>query len=481
MLARRVDGEERIAAGPGLVGVCPGCCSELTAKCGEIRVWHWSHRAANDCDPWHESETDWHLWWKSKAPRDWIEVSLGPHRADVRRDDGLVLEFQHSHIDPATIREREGFYGLMAWLVDLRDVQHHLDFREAGEGIRFHWRHARKVWAKASKPLFFDLGDRVLEVLSLTQDASTGTGRLMSVPAFLSWARLAQMTARERATPVRYHVTRSNERTMYLRRPDFGGAMASSVHQSRAEALEAARSTPSIASWTPLPVIDFEGHQWRTDRHVPDRLRSFDHHAVDVTVVARSGRRRTLRRDLVKLVRRADELGLRYPFGDPLPLYRRVVRRVFARIETATGPKCALPILRAAMIDEASGPRCPPPPPTRPTAPRCKTIRTACGDRRALPLHVTRDTPAVVPVCPPPKPPRDRDPERDRDGRWGRIVPQPTNNGYGPLLVLRRTDDLFVVIDPNAPLVTRWPVFKVEADARTWARARAPQRTGGAR
>jgi hypothetical protein len=102
-------------------------------------------------------------------------------------------------------------------------------------------------------------------------------------------------------------------------------------------------------------VVDFDGHQWRAVRLSPDRLPSFDHHAVDVTMVARSGRRRTLRRDLVELVRRGDELVLGYRFGDPIPLYRRVLPRVCTRIETATGPKCALPILRPAMIAKASG------------------------------------------------------------------------------------------------------------------------------
>ena len=58
-----VDGGRKTAT-PGSRGTCPGCGSEVLAKCGEIKSWHWAHAADAQCDPWHHGETDWHLAWK---------------------------------------------------------------------------------------------------------------------------------------------------------------------------------------------------------------------------------------------------------------------------------------------------------------------------------------------------------------------------------------------------------------------------------
>lgn len=40
------------------------------------------------------------------------------HIADVRTSHGLVIEFQHSRIDPQERTSRERFYGNMIWVVD---------------------------------------------------------------------------------------------------------------------------------------------------------------------------------------------------------------------------------------------------------------------------------------------------------------------------------------------------------------------------
>jgi len=42
--------DKRIEATKGAKGVCPCCGSELVAKCGEIKVHHWSHK--KKCDDW---------------------------------------------------------------------------------------------------------------------------------------------------------------------------------------------------------------------------------------------------------------------------------------------------------------------------------------------------------------------------------------------------------------------------------------------
>ena len=61
-------------ATPGSKGLCQICDSELVAKCGEIRVHHWSHKSKRDCDPWWENESEWHRAWKNEFPIDWQEI-----------------------------------------------------------------------------------------------------------------------------------------------------------------------------------------------------------------------------------------------------------------------------------------------------------------------------------------------------------------------------------------------------------------------
>lgn len=116
--------DELFEANPGLGGQCPGCSQAVTAVCGEQRIWHWRHRTKKTCDRWWEPETEWHRAWKSKFPAEWQEKFLPDaltgekHIADIRTAHGLVVEFQHSHIDPQERGTREAFYKNMVWVVD---------------------------------------------------------------------------------------------------------------------------------------------------------------------------------------------------------------------------------------------------------------------------------------------------------------------------------------------------------------------------
>ena len=114
----------KVEAKPKLKGVCTNCGSEMIAKCGRVKVWHWSHKNNLSCDPWWESETKWHREWKNKFPAEWQEIShIDPltgekHIADVKNPHGLVVEFQHSPIKDEERCSREDFYGEMVWVVD---------------------------------------------------------------------------------------------------------------------------------------------------------------------------------------------------------------------------------------------------------------------------------------------------------------------------------------------------------------------------
>lgn len=116
-------GGTRMPAAPELSGICPACSQSLIAKCGTRRVWHWAHKGKRSCDSWSEPETLWHRRWKDEFPAEWQEhiqyaKSGEKHIADVRTEYGLVIEFQHSYIDPKEQSEREKFYGNLVWVVD---------------------------------------------------------------------------------------------------------------------------------------------------------------------------------------------------------------------------------------------------------------------------------------------------------------------------------------------------------------------------
>jgi competence CoiA-like predicted nuclease len=154
MFAINDEGQRQLAQ-LGRQGRCPICAEHLTAKSGQIRIWHWVHEATADCDPWAEAESEWHLGWKKHVAPDHAEVVIeksgGRHRADVLCPNGAVLELQADAITSDEIRAREDFYKHMAWL-----------FR-ATWGDRLHygkkgfwWKSGSIAQTFATKPVFWD-------------------------------------------------------------------------------------------------------------------------------------------------------------------------------------------------------------------------------------------------------------------------------------------------------------------------------------
>ncbi len=165
---------ERHEAQPDLLGTCPSCFSPMVAKCGQIRISHWAHSRKRTCDPWWENETEWHRAWKQQFPDDWQEVvhqaqNGEKHIADVKTDQGWVLEFQHSHIDPTERQARDAFYAKLVWVVDgtrrMRDWKQFCNALEHGHqvlpGIPLWtaWSGESPLlrdWSGSRAPVFFD-------------------------------------------------------------------------------------------------------------------------------------------------------------------------------------------------------------------------------------------------------------------------------------------------------------------------------------
>lgn len=173
------DNGNKVIATPGANAICPFCTGEVIAKCGAVNIWHWAHRS-NFCDSFSESETEWHLAWKSRFPKEYVEVPIEKngvrHIADVRLKSGLVIEFQHSPLSVYEIYDREVFYGNMLWVIDIQDCA---DYKPTGRGYwstdgyvelqgrrfevnfkdthsTFSWKHPRKTIAHITKKLYLD-------------------------------------------------------------------------------------------------------------------------------------------------------------------------------------------------------------------------------------------------------------------------------------------------------------------------------------
>lgn len=166
---------EKVEAQPGLRGVCQGCAGPMVAHCGTRRIWHWKHYSIANCDRWWESETEWHRRWKDRFPREWQEIKHHDalrdeiHIADVLTQHGVVIEFQHSHIQPVERAAREWFYKNLIWIVDGTRLKR--DYTRFLEGMSKHSRKTKMQgyflvdlpekcfpadWLESRAPVIFD-------------------------------------------------------------------------------------------------------------------------------------------------------------------------------------------------------------------------------------------------------------------------------------------------------------------------------------
>lgn len=180
----------RIEAAPKENGQCPVCETNVLAKCGSKRIWHWAHKVRTNCDRWWENETVWHRSWKEKFPNDWQETIVfgkngDRHVADVKTPNGLVIEFQHSYLNESEREGREEFYGNMVWVLDgAHGEQGYGKFMENIEfwsaryfdprqiGYKFNPRLVKITlrWLAARRPVFIDFGGDIVWSLSVKHD-----------------------------------------------------------------------------------------------------------------------------------------------------------------------------------------------------------------------------------------------------------------------------------------------------------------------
>ena len=154
---------ERCEAAPKTKGICPVCNGVVIAKCGKLKAHHWAHETKQDCknDRW-ETEGEWHRNWKNKFPVEWQEkiilVNGEKNIADVQTDKGLVIEFQHSHMNPEEQKSRGTAYNNMIWIVDGTRLKY--DFSRFKKNVRDNSRLFLEI-RKNVKLFFVDFCDEV--------------------------------------------------------------------------------------------------------------------------------------------------------------------------------------------------------------------------------------------------------------------------------------------------------------------------------
>jgi competence protein CoiA len=166
-----VDGQKQLPS-KGTWGSCPSCNETVVSKCGPLVVHHWAHKAGADCDSWSEPIGRWHLEWQSEVKPDFVEVVVGPHRADLIGKGDYVIELQHSPIPKDDIRAREEFYGNMVWVFDATE---RFEMVATGKRVFFSFGRTKHI-GLCAKPIFLDFGSTLVEVESLTEDIAHMNG-----------------------------------------------------------------------------------------------------------------------------------------------------------------------------------------------------------------------------------------------------------------------------------------------------------------
>lgn len=107
----------------GQRAICPNCGTVVTGKIYYNRINHWAH-LKKDCDSWYEPISDWHVEWQNHFPKKNRELLIKrngvAHRADVRLNNGQVIEIQNSPLSISEVKKRKSFYGKdsLVWVLN---------------------------------------------------------------------------------------------------------------------------------------------------------------------------------------------------------------------------------------------------------------------------------------------------------------------------------------------------------------------------
>lgn len=142
-------------------------CNQLVIACiGEIVEPYWRHYVETNCKG-SDGETEWHFEMKTMFntdEKDYTEVTVNGKIADIKLDNGLVIECQHSPISTHEVMTREVRYRNMMWIFDCRIAYNkdNLYFRQK-ENL-FKWITPWITIQKCTKQVFLDIGIGFIKV-----------------------------------------------------------------------------------------------------------------------------------------------------------------------------------------------------------------------------------------------------------------------------------------------------------------------------
>lgn len=219
---------EKVEATPKMTGKCQLCELEVFSKCGEVNIWHWSHKKHESCDGWYEPETEWHRNWKIVFGKENSEIIIKrdgvKHIADILTSNDVVIELQNSPIRKPDIRKREIFYGeRMLWILNGKPFKQNFSFFKERKTISFNpspiktpefintakgwvkynpgvlpkieieqtqvesfsWSWARKSWSDTERNVFIDFGGKDLFWVKSGMGSCRGIGKSVPKEAFI--------------------------------------------------------------------------------------------------------------------------------------------------------------------------------------------------------------------------------------------------------------------------------------------------------
>lgn len=144
---------------PKSIGKCQECNGTIIAKCGLIKIWHWSHAINDNCDYANKSETLWHLAWKSLFRDEHTEIKLESGKiADVKLFNNIIVEFQNSRLSAEKINEYEIARPNMIWVFNGDVFCENLSISKINNNAyKFTWKWHPSTLKHCTHPIFLDL------------------------------------------------------------------------------------------------------------------------------------------------------------------------------------------------------------------------------------------------------------------------------------------------------------------------------------
>jgi competence protein CoiA len=163
------DQEELCEASPKTNLKCPNCKKDVFSKCGDIRIWHWSHHVNQSCEFSKIRDSRWRYEWITKTSKEKAEKLINGKIADVLGNNDAKVIFIDHKIDTNEISEKENaFKDKIIWVIKSDDFKylkfysndHRYD--QQREHYSFSWKRPRSEWItinRSASHIFFDVGN----------------------------------------------------------------------------------------------------------------------------------------------------------------------------------------------------------------------------------------------------------------------------------------------------------------------------------